>query len=432
MATPVGDSHQVASGSVIAAGRHVAPVIVGSVWMPTRDGIGNVISTDWTGLPLNTWLDVAGATMESVIETPHYTAISGGDSSHAIIDAWGGAGWDATTNRMYLNGGGHGDSSQCETGIYVLDALKLSFGRVSDRQPLSQNQSWDSASQTFNDSITYPPCSIPLKNGVPSSWHTYNGVVFVPPAVMGNSNGGIYIQGSARSVYDLDSHTYSITHWNSPNHDALDWSNQAAFIDGSTIYAPLNAWYHHRFDLSQTEATDWNANSKGKWLSGRLGNTIISTSENAIWGTFPERREEVSVLPSGVVTRLRYGQAIDSASAVWDAYFDTITLTSSDGSHSEFNSTNLSVNGKLGQAGFCYDHPTQTLYLVPAIAGSEIYKISGIAGATWTVQKLVVSGSMRPSYKGLYGRCRIANISGKKVLVRVSSTTAPIQVMRLS
>lgn len=418
------------SGGVIVAGLTTAPSITGSVWTPTRNGSGDVVFGNWAGLPANTWLDVAGSVLNDVIETPHYLNGYGSDGAHNIIDAWSGAAWDNSNNRMYISGGGHADTHCCDTGIYKVEVASLQFSRVADRQPISQAQYWSSG--VFYDGNSSAPYNTPLKNGVPSAWHTYNGLVFLPPVVMGNTEGGVYYHGSARSIYDLDTDTYSACHWNSPDHDSLDWSNQAAFLDGSTIYLPLSSWYHYRFDLTQTEATDWSATSNGKWLSARSGNTIISSSDSVIWGTFPERREEVCFMPGGARTRLRYGQAIDAGVADWDAYFDTITLTSSDGSHADFNDSNLVANGKFGQPGFCYDHGTATLYVVSSTAGGEVYKITGIAGNTWTTQKLTGTGVLRVTYNGAYGRVRLANIAGQKVLVRVASTTTPIEVMRLT
>lgn len=406
------------------------PSITDSVWTPARDGSGNVVSTDWAGLPLNTWLDVAGGVMNDVIETPHLLNGSGSDGAHNIIDAWGGAAWDASTNRMYISGGGHGDSNACETGVYAVDTAKLTFSRVVDRQALSQGQVWNGSA--FVDGNNQAPYNVPLKNGVPSSWHTYNGLVFLTPAFMGNTNGGVYYHGSTRAIINLDNGTYSTCHWNPPEIDSADWSNQAAFLDGSIIYAPISSWYHKRFDLSQIEATQWSATSTGKWLSSMSANNVMSTSSSSIWGTLPERREEISFMNGGARTRFRYGQAIDAGASVLDAYFDTITLTSTDGSHTDFNNTNLIDDGKLAQCGFCYDHASATLYLTSSTAGGEVYKITGIAGNTWTTEKMTGTGVRRFTAKGAYGRVRLANIAGKKVLVRVASTTTPIEVMRLS
>lgn len=426
----MGESYSCASGGVIYAGRFSAPGITNYVWTPARDGNGNVISSDWAGLPLNTWLDVAGGVLNDVIQTPHLLTAAGADGAGAIVAAWGGAAWDAANNRMYLSGGGHGDSHCCETGIYMVDTASLKFSRVADRQPVSQQQGWNGTA--FVDTNSQAPYSIPLKNGVPSSWHTYNGNVFIPPSVMGNTNGGVFTMGSARSTYNLDTHTYSTTHWNTPEHDSLDWSNQAAFLDGHVIYAPLNSWFHQRFDLSQSEVTDWSATSSGKWLSGITSNVIISSNEQATWGVLSERREEVCFRYGGSRVRLRYGQAIDANATDWTPYFDTITLTSSDGSHLDFNDTNQDANAKLGQPGFCYDHVTGALYLVSSTAGGEVYKLTGIASNTWNVEKMVGTGVRRVSYKGAYGRTRLATVAGKKVLIRVATTTTPIEVMRIS
>lgn len=410
----------------------VAPAIAGSVWTPARDVAGNVLAGNWVGLPLNTWFDVAGPVLNDVIETPHYTKYGGGDSSYSIISAWCGAAWDYASQKMFISGGGHTDSSACETGIYQLDAATLALSRIRNRDPMSVVQNWNASTLALVPSDTYQMPPTPLTNGVPGAVHTYHGLLWIPPATMGNVHGGIFYPGAAKAVYNIDTGNYSVCNWFDPTHDPMTWYDCASFIDGSALYGPVSYWSHWKFDLTQTQATDWSASSFGSFNRQAISSSKQSTVGSSTWGWLRERRESFS-FSAAVKTRVRYGQALDAAAIDWTAYIDDITLTSADGSHADFNATNFAMNATLCAPGVVYDHAAQTIYILPNATDLPAYRITGLAGNTWTIEKMADSTkALRNNVNGTYGRVRMAMLGGKKVLLRVSSTTAPVQVMRIS
>ena len=135
---------------------------------------------------------------------------------------------------------------------------------------------------------------------------------------------------------------------------------------------------------------------------------------------------------------MRYGQAIDASASDWTPYIDVITLTSSDGSHADFTASNLSevVSGgtsKFKDAACVYDADLDCYWVWGNNVGDLLYKISGLNTNTWTTQKFTGTGALYASSPhGTYGRCMIERPNGAKVLVRVSSTVDPAQIIRLS
>ncbi|MBL0209206.1 MAG: hypothetical protein IPP84_15090 [Propionivibrio sp.] len=134
--------------------------------------------------------------------------------------------------------------------------------------------------------------------------------------------------------------------------------------------------------------------------------------------------------------RCRYGQAIDKKAGSWTKYVDTLTLTSIDGSHHDFNKTSLSSDnmpaGDLYGAGYIYDHARETLYVQGSNVGNPLYKITGIAGNTWTTEKIPGTGALEYSQNGVFGRLRMAILGGQKIIIRVSGVDHKTQVMRIS
>ncbi len=428
----MGESYSCASGGLIAAGRYVAPNISGVTWTPVRDGSGNVLAGNWIGLPLNSWVEAAGQVLNDVIQTPHYTNSSSGDSASGIINAWGGMAWDYTNQIGYITGGGHGDSSACETGIYAINAAKMQFSRVRDRDPMSQLQCWNSTTHAFQAAELWTAgYNSPLVNGVPGSTHTYHGLIWIPPSVLGNTKGGVLPFGTANSIYNLDTGAWTTTNWFSPEALYFDLSNCAAFIDGSKVYGPHSSWYHWRYDLTQTQETSWHAASFGKFETTQINSSVNINVGGAIWGQLRERREEFSFSSAGF-HRVKYGQAIDSSATDWSAYGETITLTSTDGSHADFTNAALADDALMAASGVVYDHATQTIYIQPNNTGSQLYKLTGLSGTTWTTEKIAGTGCTRAPVRCTYGRLRLATLGGKKVLLRITNKDHPVQVMRIS
>jgi hypothetical protein len=422
----------------------------GPVWTPVRDGAGNVLSSDVGQLQPYQWYYVggAGSILGTVVETPHYPKPrnAGPDGSSGIVGAWGGAAWDYLSQTMYISGGGHGDTHECDTGVYALQASTLKFERVVDRQPLSEFQWYDTINSTpgnalFGDDPAFGGWGMnsPLKNGVPSSFHTYDGLVWIPPATMqailGRSNvkGGIFYPGTCRSVINLDDQRYSTSHFG----PTADFSYQIAVLDGSTIFGPRASFYFYRFDLTQKEITDWPGGgvlSQGKFLSARTSNTeFVYNNKCFCW--LRERREAVSFAGDQGAVRVRYGAAIDSGAADWTPYHDLITLTSANGvDHLDFSATNLHDNGDtnlLCEAGTHYDHSATTVWVQANTAGGSLYQITGLNGATWSVRKIGGTAAVETAGQGTFGRFRVATIGTKKIAMRVTGVQDPLQVMLL-
>ena len=157
-----------------------------------------------------------------------------------------------------------------------------------------------------------------------------------------------------------------------------------------------------------------------------------------------ERREHVEFEASTGTpvhiqpVRFRYGEALDAATTDWSTHEDAITLTSEDGSDLDFNQTAFA--GPLSYAGVTYDHPGQSLYVVgnttgPWVSssdpGGQVYKITGLSTNTWNVQRLTTGGRRYPASNGTFGRLQVARFGSVVVLARVSSTTTPVQIIRL-
>jgi hypothetical protein len=414
-----------------------------------RDASGKVVESDLRSLPLNTWMYVAGtdAQLDSVIETPRYPSSYGSDGSRAIVVAWGGAGWDPVGQRMYLTGGGHGDAVAAETGVYQLDAASLRFARVVNRQPLgSALRPSSGACGALMTGDAFPGGNnYPLSTGAPGSQHTYDGIPWIAPATMqalgfgGNTKGGLFYPGRARAVVNLDNGRYSKLHYVCPGRDA---SYVIAFVEGSIVYVGggIDAFSWQRWDMSQTEMTDWQASghdptpgvpSFGKLLSSVTSNAPFTYNHKAFcW--MRERREIVGFHGNQAATRVRYGQAIDAGAASWTAYYDTITLTGSGAA--DFNSTNLQDIGTnvLTAAGAHYDHAEGCIWVQANTQGGQLYRITGISGSTWTVEKIAGTGALVAAGQGTFGRFRVAVLGSVKLAIRVTSTVDPLQVMRIA
>lgn len=437
--------------------------ISGSAWTPARDGSGNVFASDLQSLPLNSWLYVVGAnaSLNSAIQTPHYWRTEfGADSAPGIVDAWSGAAWDWQNNVMYITGGGHGDSSMLENGVYAFDARKMSWSRVKDRslpsawQRSEPNGSWTyvnpsptaangtpSAGTTFNN---------PLADNAPTATHTYHQLVWVPPSVMGGGNikGGFYQGGSTRGVLDLDTAVWRPLHFYKLTTSGADWASYVcAFLDNNAVYHlrggdPPQSRY--KFTLSGSEPTDWTfAGQDSFGVFANMGSQTGFKQKDSAFVELRERREHVYFSGDQRAHRIRHGQMIDAGSSNWDSYTDLITLTSTDGSHLDFNSNAFFNNDVFyppvpGASNFtvfgaAYDHDTQAIYVAPNYTGSRMYKITGLNTSAWNVEKLPVgTGVLSSQAHQTNGRFRIATVSGVKIAVRVSSTTRQTEVCRLT
>ncbi|MCV2364576.1 hypothetical protein LNV23_14070 [Paucibacter sp. DJ1R-11] len=381
------------------------------------------------------WLFVADAVLDSVIETPRYPKpkASSGDGSPNIIGAWGGAAWDHQNQVMYISGGGHGDAHECETGIYALYAAQLRFKRVVNRSPLDTVQSWDFSQGKIVPQSSGNSTNMPLRHGVPASIHTYDGLVWIPPGLpgAGATAGGLFYPGSARAIVNLDLAQYSSAHWFNPLNATGSWSYSAAFLDGSAIYGPHDSFAHFKFDLNAYEATDWSAQSLGQLKFNAYSSSTALPYANRAWTLMRERREQVSIFGDAMGVRLRHGQALDAKASNWTSYHERLSLSSTDGSHLDFNSISLADDGPLANAGLQYDHARACLWVQSNAKDGGLYRIDGLDGTNWRVSRQAGPAALAGAGHGSWGRFRLARLGEKDIALRVSSTTERLQVLRL-
>lgn len=428
-------SGDAALGSVTASGTVGTPAIVisGSNWTPNRDGSGNVLQSDWVQMPTNTWYYVndSQSNLDQASETPHLTKANSADSFPSVVAAWGGMAWDYTNGVAYISGGGHSDGHPCETGVYRLGVDKLRWTRIINRQDVSQAQYWNGSALVAG--VAYPPENYPLINGVPGSFHTYDGLEYIPPAGLSNTNGGLYYPGSAKTVIDLDTNTYKTTHWNAPP-VSDDWSYAMAFYDSGSIIRPRNSFMWARHTLSGSSSSSWSASSFGTYNISYATSGTSFQYATKIFVKMPQRREVVSIAGNQAAVRVRVGQAMDAAATTWTSYHDTIALTSSDNSHLDFNTTNLAdnTNAILCGAGASYDHAAGCIWICANTVGGALYKITGLSGSTWTVEKITGPTALTLAALHTFGRFVVHSIFGVKIGMRITSTTGALEVIRLA
>lgn len=418
--------------------------ITGSAWTPNRSG-GNVLATDFPQLPLNTWVTVAGANnkLTDVREAAVYPKGTGTDGWPQIVTAWGGAAWDYDNKRMLISGGGHSDASACENGIYGVDFATMQTTRIVNRDALASALTWNGsalvAGEPWGGGHNYPTAT-----GRPGTSHTYHGLVWIPTATMtalglgSPVKGGLFYPGNAKVIYNLDTGATSKTWWKRTH---FDNSYYTAMVDGNLVFGPYGSFGWHRWDASSSEMTDWQAESydptpatpsQGAFLANATNSTVWAYGSKCfVW--MKERRECVSIAGNQTAQRMKYGQAIDAATTTWDAYQETITLTSVNGTdHLDFSTANLLDSGTnlLCAAGAHYDHANSCIWIQANTSSSALYKITGVSGTTWTVLKLGTS-ALTASSNGTYGRFVVASMGGATVGMRISSVDNPIEVIRL-
>lgn len=174
MATPVGDSYAVASGGVIAAGRHHLPA-----GFPTA--------------PL-TWAEVGGNTLADVdpsndpLVNPNYPGDApwiGANDHVSVVSAWSGGAWDEAGKRLLITGGGHADYAGNE--VYQWSAESGLFSRLNNPSGAVGNTG------TLNDGLDG---ATPVYfDGRPRSAHTYNHLLY-RDGVLWNFQGSTYSGGA--------------------------------------------------------------------------------------------------------------------------------------------------------------------------------------------------------------------------------------------
>jgi hypothetical protein len=470
------------------ASSYIGPVrppvqISSGAWTPNVTGL-SVLDTDWTQLPVNQTLWVNTNTLDDVIPTPRLGNKRGNsDGSPAIVNAWSGAAVDWINGRMYITGGGHADSHTCENGIYKLDSATMRFSVAAPRSALPGRR-WRSTTDTapypandgstkawfdlsgptdpWNDSAVEPQ-GLGAAAQPPAS-HTFWQLDWVPPSVMGNADGAVINHFYTKGLWNATTQQWDTPHYNFYG-DGIDFSYSVIFTDGLKVFQPYGDFVMRAWDYSQREATLWStqlgggATSRGVPLvpttpanSGGFfhGNRIVRNQLAVL--RMPERRQVVSfgvqseVAAAAFHRRLRLGQAVDATttyngSTSWAGYFDSLTLTSADGSHNDFNTqANFadlnapSVPSHLFAAGCVWDEATATAWVWGNNTGSDLYRLAGLGSSnTVTTERLPTTARpLSSSFNGTFGRAMLVRRGGATCIVRVNSTLERAQIVRVA
>lgn len=411
-------------------------ILVGDTWIPNVDGAGRIATSDFDQLPLNRWVQAGTNRLDDVVPYPRYpTYLGHPDGSPSIVSAWCGAAWDYRNQRMYLSGGGHADSHLCENGIYVLSVDTLRFDVAVPRAPASAAQYWHPTLQYFAPGMIGGGGNAPLVDGSVPASHTYDTLVWIPANVMGNQRGGIMMFHDVVGVVDLDTATYDTAHFSGPS--PVDLSYKICEMDGWNLIHPRASFYYRLWDMRPTtrSATLWSADSRGAYLRQfNAGANVVYNHKMMV--RMPHRREFV-MLSAAAHTRCRYGQGFDSGNRQdWTAFHDRITFSSPDGSDAIFNSAanwqDSSTDTPLFAAGGAYDYWGNCIWVQSNLTGGDLYKIDGIAGNNWTVQRVPNVRALSSTVNGTYHRCQVFVKGTATCLLRVSSTTGYPEVCRVA
>jgi hypothetical protein len=424
-----------------------AVVVSGDDWTPNVTESGAVVSTDFTSLPLNRWLYVKTNTISNVIGPTGYpTKLGNSDGRNSITNTWSGAGWDWINEIMFVSGGGHADSHMCENGIYAFDSETMRWQVAVPRSPMSDGLK-QSAGGVFEPILDpsdprQESANGPMADGHVGATHTYDTIDFVPPSVMGNTRGGIIMFAGSVHVYDLDTQTSDVPYYDSAIPNPVDLSYKISFVDGWKLFHARARYSYRHWDLSPhiRSNTEWSAYvGNGATSRGAFVKTINSGAEFIyshkamvkMW-----QRREVAVLSSSARIRVRYGQAVDAGIPDnWAAYSDTITLTSLDGSHLDFNEVDVFRDDNFAHtmyaAGFAYDPVDDCLWVTTNHVGGASYKITGLNGNTWTTQRVVGAANLTRALNGTYGRMQVTTRGGATCLIRVPSVPGYTEIMRV-
>ena len=101
-----------------------------------------------------------------------------------IVDAWGGAAFDTSRNRLMISGGGHHD--YWGNDIFAFDVNSLTWVWLyshSDRIPHSDfyNKSYPSRDDNFSKWLPYYKRLQVYSDNSPSASHTYDSLIYLPP-----------------------------------------------------------------------------------------------------------------------------------------------------------------------------------------------------------------------------------------------------------
>lgn len=157
------------------------------------------------------WYEVPGSHLEPLFPSPRPAGNSGPE---AVVNAWGGGGFDGVHERLFLWGGGHGDYGGNE--IYAFDVETMKWSRPWGPEPV----------------VTQIPaqCSSSYAGGTPSARHTYDGIEFIPSTGKMWATGGFRFCGNAST----DNVTWLF------DFGSLTWTQGANTLEA--VGTPTSAW----------------------------------------------------------------------------------------------------------------------------------------------------------------------------------------------
>ncbi len=421
--------------------------ITGNAWTPNRDGSGNVLQTDFEQMPvLGGYLEVQDslAIMTNVMEKPPYVNFASTPGERHFVDVWNGMSWSLPLRKGWMYAaGGHAANRQNDNPCIEFDANTMRFLRIRDRASEANLRGYNATTHQIQaglvDGLAF---NSPQGDGSIGTVHTFDGQVYIPPGGpgAGPTKGGLHVTGWARQTINLDTGALTTPWWNRLNTAPFtNWAYTASVRVGSVIYHPRDSFSIARFDLSATQATDHSATSAGSLNYSYANHTTQLVHNHRAFCDMASRRECVSI--SGVsgaqAVRMRYGAAHDAGATNWQPYMQVITLTSSDGSHTDFTPANFTDPGgeqpsKFFGATPAHDPVNNCLWMQGNEVGDALYRITGIDSSTWTTRRFNAVTATRRCINGTYGRFAALQFGAVTLGVRISSTSAPVQVIRLA
>jgi hypothetical protein len=453
-------------GEVVAGegeGEAIPLALLDNAWTPHRDDAGRVLQSDWQQLPLMRWLTIEGedAQLETVAWRGTYTHTFDGTTysttdgymptfysqsgqiwSDQFLAAWTGATFDPVTKKLFMIGGGHFAST--DNAIYAFDVARLRAERINDPTLPSEQQFCDENSDgppVWQSGVHYSSSVFPNPDGSMTSGHTWSGagLLFVPGAVVGNTNGALSRLKQTWGLFDLDTRQ-----WRQPLGYHKEYGLQP-YISGATgfSYAARHFWIQggtftlSYVDWDETEDTDWSSSSVGRRhtvSTNAFGGRYLNAST---WNVqMNERREffACATEPADML-RIRYGDAVDAGalSSSWDAFTDSIAFTSDNGTdHLLLRDADEDTQRPFYGAGATYDAIADALYVQSnAIdAPRSLYRIDDLDSSLWRVTELDASNPQRTS-NGVRGRLQIVSFDDVVVLVMIAGEDIAPQVLRL-
>lgn len=415
----------------------------GTAWTPNRDGSGAVRTTDFPQLPANSWVTVAGSLskLTDVQPLPIRTAPASSDGFLDVVRSWSGAAWDGALKRMHIIGGGHTGAPSTENEVLTVDATTMQVSLTVDRDAASAAAQWNGSALVAGDGF---PAGVnyPTQTGRWGTQHTYYSALHISAALgaslgLGTSAAGwLYCPGTARQLVNLTTGATTKIWW---KRSSPDNSNMMSVLWGNRIIRPYNSFSFERWDMSQTETTDWAATSfdpNPAVPSFGAAVAVRTASQQFVYNNrafidMPELGRMFSL--SATPLRVNYGAAEDANASDWSSHCAAITLTGAGATDLNTGSNYTeTAYGLLYGAGASYLHATGEVFVCPNTVGNEVYRITGLdTGTTGTVTKLTGSGVLTNSQNGTFGRFRVFQHAGCTLAMRISAVGNPIEVMRI-